>query len=130
MREGFFINESLAHMIYYFTGENISDKLIFEKREGTKSVVSEYKSYNKKGKLNVFYTPPSSRITKIIKTLMQSNDKDPIMITTIFEYLTNLCTLDNQKKFKFVMLGNTRTEERYRDDIIKTLRLVDLLKST
>ena len=61
---------------------------------------------------------------------MQSNDKDPIMITTIFEYLTNLCTLDNQKKFKFVMLGNTRTEERYRDDIIKTLRLVDLLKST
>ena len=101
MREGFFINESLAHMIYYFTGENISDKLIFEKREGTKSVVSEYKSYNKKGKLNVFYTPPSSRITKIIKTLMQSNDKDPIMITTIFEYLTNLCTVDNQKKFKY-----------------------------
>lgn len=132
MREGFFINESLAHMIYYFTGENISDKLIIEKREGIKSVVSEYKSYNKKGKLNVFYKPPESesRITKKIKTLMESNDKDPIMITTIFEYLTNLCTLDNQKKFKFVMLGNTRTEERYRDDIIKTLRLVDLLKST
>ena len=52
------------------------------------------------------------------------------MITTIFEYLTNLCTVDNQKKFKFVMLGNTRTEKKYRDDIIKTLRLVDLLKST
>jgi hypothetical protein len=133
MREGFFINESLAHMIYYFTGGNISDKLIFEKKtEGKKSVVSEYKSYNKEGKLNVFYKPPSpsSRIIKKIETLVESNDKDPIMITTIFDYLTNLCTVKDQKKFKFVMLGNTRTEAKYRDDIIKTLRLVDLLKST
>ena len=128
IREGFFINESLAHMIYYFTGENISDEVIIDKTK-TK-FVREYKSYDDKGKLNIFYKPPLERITKKIDNLNPDVTKDPIMITTIFEYLTNLCTIDNQKKFKFVMLGNTRTEERYRDDIIKTLKLVDLLKST
>jgi hypothetical protein len=146
IREGFFINESLAHMIYYFTGEeNISGITILNrtlkddlKRELEKDEsmgdqkadsVKNYESYNKKGKLNVFYTPPS-KIDGKIETLAESNDKDPIMITTIFDYLTNLCTVKDQKKFKFVMLGNTRTEAKYRDDIIKTLRLVDLLKST
>jgi len=128
MREGFFINESLAHMIYYFTGENISDKLIIEKVK--KSAVSDYKSYNRKGELNIFYKPPLLRTTNKIETLVESNDKDPIMITTIFEYLTNLCTVKDQKKFKFVMLGNTRTEDKYKDDIIKTLKLVNFLKST
>lgn len=147
IEEGFFINESLAHMIYYFTGENISEKTILkrelkddlkrelDKDENVKNEkvdsVKNYESYDKHNKLNVFYFPPKSRITeKIDKLSLKSTTDDPIMITTIFEYLTNLCTVDNQKKFKFVMLGNTRTEERYRDDIIKTLRLVDLLKST
>jgi len=147
IREGFFINESLAHMIYYFTGEeNISGKTILKRtlkddlkrelekdesmRDQQADSVKNYESYDKKGKLNVFYKPPSSRIIRKIEKLDETNDKDPIMITTIFEYLTNLCTIKDQKKFKFVMLGNTRTEAKYKDDIIKTLRLVDLLKST
>jgi len=147
IEEGVFINESLAHMIYYFTGDNISNKTILnrtlkddlkrelDKDENVKNEkvdsVKNYESYDKNNKLNVFYFPPKSRINKKIEELsLKSTTDDPIMITTIFEYLTNLCTVDKQKKFKFVMLGNTRTEERYRYDIIKTLMLVNLLKST
>lgn len=122
IREGFFINESFAHMIFYFTGGNIE-------KNKEKEIVS-YKSSNN-GKLNVFYKPPASRkIGKVIK-LQESNNSDPILITTIFEYLTNLCSEndDKIKKFRFIMLGNIRTEKKYQDDIIKTFKLINFLKS-
>lgn len=124
IKEGFFINETLAHMINYFTkGKTIKMK---------DNIVNNYKSYNKDSKLNVFYNPPSSGKVGQIEKLEESYDKDPILTTTIFDYLTNLCTKegDTSKKFKFIMLGHTRTEVEYRDDIIKTFKLIDFIKST
>jgi hypothetical protein len=123
IREGFFINESFAHMISYFTEENIVQKNKEKKING-------YKSYNE-GKLSVFYKPPATRKIGKVKELEDSNNEDPILITTIFEYLTNLCSEkdDKTKKFRFIMLGNIQTEKKYKDDIIKTLKLVDFLKS-
>jgi len=124
IKEGFFINETLAHIINYFT----KDKTI--KMKDNK--VNNYKSYNKDAKLNVFYNPPKSRKVGIIEKLEESYDNDPILTTTIFDYLTNLCTKkgDTSKKFKFIMLGHTRTEVEYRNDIIKTFKLIDFIKST
>jgi len=127
IKEGFFINESLAHMIYYFTGENLSSSTLFSKV--TKAKVNTYSSYDDKEKLNIFYKPPEK--SKSITKLPISNNKDPILITSIFDYLTSLSkNKDGSKNFRFIMLGNARTEVRYKDDIIKTFKLVNLLKST
>ena len=123
IREGFFINESFAHMIYYFSGGNI------KKMNFVKKTVSSYKSYNKKGQLNVFYDPPSSRKIVKINELQEINRDDPILITTIFEYLTNLCTEKETKKFRFIMIGNIRTEKEYKIETKNTLKFVDLFKS-
>ena len=129
IREGFFINESLAHMIYYFSGENIAKETMTNRKKiDNPNYVSTYTSYNTEEKLNVFHKPPKP---VYINTLTDESKSDPVFITTIFDYLTNLCNEKNKpKKFKFVMIGNTRTEKEYKGDITKTLKLINLLKST
>jgi hypothetical protein len=115
VKEGFFINESLNHMVKYLD-ENIKrEKICIEKQDCN---VSDYKLHeDKKDTVYTFRKLPDKD---------KKDDDDPIGTYTIFNELKNL----SGEKYKFIMIANSRTEEDKCNSIQSTFDFVDKIKST
>jgi hypothetical protein len=113
VKEGFFINESLNHMVKYLD-ENIKrEKICIEKQ---KCNVSDYNLHeDKKDTVYTFRKLPD-----------KDKDNDPIGTYTIFNELKNL----SGGKYKFIMIANSRTEEDKCNSIQSTFDFVNKIKST
>jgi len=114
VKEGFFINESLNHMVKYLDDENIKREKICNEKQ--KCYVSDYKLHeDKKDTVYTFRKLPD-----------KDKDDDPIGTYTIFNELKNL----SGEKYKFIMIANSRTEEDKCNSIQSTFDFVDKIKST
>ena len=112
VKEGFFINESLNHMVKYLD-ENIKREKICI--VGKKCNVSEYNLHE--DIKDTVYT---------FRKLPEPSKDDPIGTYTIFDELKNL----SGGKYKFIMIANSRTEEDKCNSIQSTFDFVDKIKST
>lgn len=116
VKEGFFINESLNHIVKYLD-RNIKRGNICEEKKGKENTSVE--NYNlHEDSLDTVYTflePPDKN----------PND-DPIGIYKIFNELKGL----SGGKYRFIMIANSRTEEDKCNSIQSTFDFVDKIKST
>jgi len=115
VKEGFFINESLNHIVKYLD-RNIKRGNICEKDGKENTSVANYNLHE--DSLDTVYTflePPDKN----------PND-DPIGIYTIFNELKGL----SGGKYRFIMIANSRTEEDKCNSIQSTFDFVDKIKST
>ena len=129
INEGIFINESLNHMVKYLD-PNIKSKLI--ENDISKKPNKDARYYNlheeEKNSIYVFEDPKDFKRDK--KTGRITNDE--ILTYTIFDFLTSLAgsSKEGYKKFKFIMLACSRTDENKCNEIKTTFDFVDKIKST
>lgn len=115
VKEGFFINESLNHIVKYLD-RNIKRENICKKDDKENTSVANYNLHE--DSLDTVYTflePPDKN----------PND-DPIGIYKIFNELKGL----SGGKYRFIMIANSRTEEDKCNSIQSTFDFVDKIKST
>jgi hypothetical protein len=116
LKEGFYINETINHMVYYFNKKNYKGtKVYLQPTDTTKYHIEKY------------YVSP---ITEE-KTLNASNNCLSIPIMTFLDKLSNRNKSDvDYKPTKFIMLCNTRQEEVYCEQTVETLKFAQTITST
>jgi hypothetical protein len=116
LREGFFINETINHLIYYFNKKNFkSTKIILQPNDPSKYTVSKY------------YVKPYEEE----KTINETNNCLTIPLMNFLDNLSNKGkTSVEWKPTKFIMMCMVRQEERYCNQIIETLEFASNVKSS
>jgi hypothetical protein len=114
LEEGFFINETINHLTYFFQQKN-------NKKIDAKKQLKGLDSYS----VSRFFVSPSEEQKGNINT-----SKNCLMIP-ILQYLDNQGKSANEfKPTKFIMMCNVRQEPRYCKQIIETLNFANNVKST
>jgi hypothetical protein len=120
VKEGFFINESLNHIVKYLDRNIKRENICIKDKINTCPV----KNYNlHEDSVDTVYTflePPTD------KNPTDKNPNDPIGIYKIFNELKEL----SGGKYRFIMIANSRTEEDKCNSIQSTFDFVDKIKST
>lgn len=114
LKEGYFINESINHLIYYFNKKNYrAIRTVMQSTDPEKYQVGNY------------YVNPASEETTI------SNSNNCLMIP-ILNYLDNLSRKQKVgwRPTKFLMLCMVRQEKTYCDQTIETLQFANAIKSS
>lgn len=116
LKEGFYINETINHLIYYFNKKNYKKtKIVLQPQDVSKYVVSKY------------YVNPINEETGINK----SNNCLTIPIMNFLDMLSNKHKSDvDYKPTKFIMICNVRQEEKYCDQTVETLNFAQTVSST
>lgn len=116
LKEGFFINETINHLIYYFNKKNYKQtKILLQSQNVAKYSVSKY------------YVSPITEETTINKV----NNCLTIPILNFLDTLSNKNKSDvDYKPTKFIMICNVRQEERYCDQTVETLNFAQTIAST
>jgi len=114
-KEGFFINESLNHMVKYLDESIVREDICLKNTvyPDSKCSVEKYNLHKEeKNKIYTFQNP--------------NPEDDQIGTYTIFNELINL----SGGKYRFIMIANSRTEEDKCNSIQSTFDFVDKIKST
>jgi hypothetical protein len=110
LKEGFYINETINHLIYYF---NFKNDLVT-------NVVMQSSNLKKYNTIR-YYINPKTELTAI-------NDSNNCLTIPILEFLNNL-NQDQNKPTKYIMICNVRQEPGYCDQTQKTLEFAESIKS-
>jgi nucleoside-triphosphatase THEP1 len=114
IEEGFFINETINHLTYFFQNKN-------NKKTNVKKQLQGLDSYD----ISRFFVSPKEEQIGNIK-----QDKNCLMIP-ILQYLDNQGkSTEEFKPTKFIMMCNVRQEPKYCKQIIETLEFANNVKST
>jgi hypothetical protein len=114
LEEGFFINENINHLTYFFQQKN-------NKKTDVKKQLKGIDSYSP----SRFFVSPSDEQKGNINT-----SKNCLMIP-ILQYLDNQGKSATEfKPTKFIMICNVRQESRYCKQIVETLNFANNVKST
>lgn len=116
LKEGFYINESINHLIYYFNLKNYREtKVVMQSNDPDKYS-------NKK-----YYVKPQDEMERI-------NDGNNCLMIPILKFLDNLSnknkTDTDWRPTKFITICCVRQEERYCDQTVETLDFAQTIKST
>lgn len=116
LKEGFYINETINHLIYFFNKKNYRQtKITLQPNDPGKYTVSKY------------YVNPVNE-EQAINT---ANNCLMIPIMTFLDTLSNRNKSDSDyKPTKFIMMCMVRQEERYCDQIFETLEFAQNVKSS
>lgn len=116
LKEGFYINETINHLIYYFNSKNYKKtKVVLQPSDTSKYSVGKYfvKPFEEENNVN------------------ETNNCLTIPIMTFLDTLTNKNKSDSEwKPTKFVMMCMVRQEEKYCDQIYETLDFAHNIKSS
>lgn len=113
--EGFYINETLNHMIYFFNKKNYSQtKVVMQSQDPEKYNVSRY------------YVNPSNEE----QTISTSNNCLTIPILNFLDSLSNKSKQTNYRPTKFIMITCIRQEEIYCDQTFESIEFAQSIKST
>lgn len=116
VKEGFFINESLNHMVTYL-----------DKNVKTKDICKKSKIYKDSSKCSVDEYDLRDDEKDVVYTFQTPNDKDDNIGTyTIFNKFKEL----SKGKYRFIMIANSRTEEEKCNNIQNTFNFLNKIKST
>lgn len=116
LQEGFYINECINHLSYFFQKKNFKEtKIIPQKR---------LEDYNTKN----FYVNPQKEDAGQID-ISSSNMRNCLMIPTL-KYLDSLSQTDQFKPTKFIMLCNVIQDKSKCNEILETLEFANSIKST
>lgn len=116
LKEGFYINETLNHLVYYFNNKTL-----------TKTPVIAQSSDVTKYSLSKFYVSPKTEE----KTISASNNCLTIPIMKFLDALSNKRNKkDEFKPTKFIMLVMVRQEELYCDQTYKSLDFAQSVRSS
>lgn len=119
--EGFFINESINHLIYFF---NLKNGSYNTKEKEFKFSQKNQKSVDKYDSAK-YYIDPTSENQRI--TTGNNKDRNCLMIP-ILNYLGTLS--DKPTKTKYIMMCMMRQDIRYCSQIFETLEFADKVKSS
>lgn len=112
LREGFYINETINHLVYYFNKKNWRQtKILLQSQDATKYLVDRY------------YVNPIKEETII-------NTGNNSLTIPIMNFLDNLSSRQTYKPTKFIMLCNVRQEEKYCKQTAETLAFAQTIAST
>jgi hypothetical protein len=116
LKEGFYINETINHLIYFFNKKNYRQtKIMLQPSDPTKYTVSKY-----------FVSP--------IKEEQAINNANNCLMIPIMRFLDTLSNRNKSetdyKPTKFIMMCMIRQEERYCDQIFETLDFAQNVKSS
>lgn len=116
LKEGFYINETINHLVYYFNKKNYKKtKVLLQPDSAEKYLVDR------------FYVSPMNEESVINK----SNNCLTIPIMNFLDTLSNKNKSDiDYKPTKFIMLCNVRQEEKYCDQTVETLNFAQTVSST
>jgi hypothetical protein len=116
LKEGFYINETINHLVYYFNKKNYKKtKVLLQPDSAEKYLVDR------------FYVSPVNEESVINK----SNNCLTIPIMNFLDTLSNKNKSDvGYKPTKFIMLCNVRQEEKYCDQTVETLNFAQTVSST
>jgi hypothetical protein len=113
--EGFYINETINHMIYFFNKKNYTKtKVIMQSQDPEKYTVSKY------------YVNPTNE-EQVINT---SNNCLTIPILNFLDSLSSKSKQSNFKPTKFIMITCIRQEETYCDQTFESIEFAQSIKST
>ena len=122
LNEGFYINETLNHLIYYFNLKNgITKKVIKQKKDDRMNVMYSVDNY---------FVSPSSELKGDINT---SNNS---LMIPILQFLDNLNKSEKTEKVeswmpsKFITLACVRQELVYCDSTMESIMFADNIKSS
>jgi hypothetical protein len=116
LREGFYINETINHLVYYFNKKNY-------RNVDVRLQPADVGKYNMKS----YYVNPTTEETSISTT----NNCLTIPIMNFLDALSNRNKADvDWKPTKFSMMCMIRQEERYCDQILETLEFAQNIKSS
>ena len=116
LKSGFYINETLNHLIYYFNVKNYREhKVVLQSQDGLKYSVTRYyvKPQDEEQMINSGNNCLMIPILKFLDTLSNKNKK-----------------LDEWLPTKFVTICCVRQEEKYCDQTFETLQFAQSIKST
>jgi chromosome segregation ATPase len=116
LKEGFYINETINHIIYYFNKKNYKQtKVMLQSSDPEKYTVSKY------------YVSPINEEQAI-------NTANNCLTIPIMKFLDNLSNRNKSdvdfRPTKFIMINHVRQEERYCDQTFETLQFAQMVKST
>jgi hypothetical protein len=116
LKEGFYINETINHLIYYFNLKNYRDtKVIMQSNDPDK--------YNN----TRYYIKPQDEMERL-------NEGNNCLMIPILKFLDNLSNKNKSdtdwRPTKFITLCCVRQEERYCDQTVETLEFAQTIKST
>ena len=116
LKEGFYINETINHLVYFFNKKNYRQtKITLQPSDPAKYTVSKY------------YVSPVNE-EQAVNT---ANNCLMIPIMTFLDTLSNRNKSDSDyKPTKFIMMCMVRQEERYCDQIFETLEFAQNVKSS
>lgn len=116
LKEGFYINETINHLVYFFNKKNYRNtKVTLQPTDPTKYAVNKY------------YVNPTSEESSI-------NEANNCLTIPIMKFLDNLSNKNASevdfKPTKFIMMCMVRQEERYCDQTFETLEFANNVKSS
>jgi hypothetical protein len=116
LKEGFYINETINHLTYYFNKKNYKEIITGKQSKNADE-------YN----VSKFYVTPSVEEDLI-------NESNNCLMIPILKFLDKLSGSDTAqgrfKPTKFIMMCMVRQEERYCDQIHETLEFAEKVKSS
>lgn len=112
LREGFYINETINHLVYYFNKKNYKTTDVKKQRESLDL-------YNP----NKYFVNPKDEESRI------DSNNNSLMIP-IMNYLDRLSNKSEFKPTKFICICCIRQEPKYCNQILKTFEFADKVKST
>jgi predicted P-loop ATPase/GTPase len=114
LKEGFYINETINHMIYFFQKKNF-------KTPKVNLLKPDLEKYDVSG---VFIDPRAEE-----KSI---NSANACLTIPVLKYLDNItkAKLTDYKPTKFIMMCNVRQEERYCEQTMATLKFAESIAST
>lgn len=116
LRESFYINETINHLIYYFNKKNYKNtKVVLQPTNAEKYDVNKY------------YVSPVSEEGSV-------NRVNNCLLIPIMSFLDNLSNKnksdEDYRPTKFIMICNVRQEEKYCNQTVETLNFAQTIAST
>jgi len=116
LKEGFYINETINHIVYFFNQKNYKPtKVMLQPSDPEKYSVTKY------------YVNPVNEEQTI-------NSGNNCLTIPIMKFLDNLSNKNKSdidfRPTKFIMINHVRQEERYCDQTYETLQFAQVVKST
>ena len=111
LKEGFYINESLNHLVYFFNQKNNVNTNVYAQS-------GSLQKYNP----SKYYISPKTEMVSI-------KEANNCLTIPIMQFLDNLSKY-NDKPSKFIIICNIREESEYCQDTIESLSFVNSIKSS
>jgi hypothetical protein len=136
IKEGFYINESINHLMYYFQKKiGIESEYILNTKSFITNTTSKEKSQKNMGQYKLIYDNNKYFFNPSSNQKTYSNDIEGFCLTqSILKFLdTGIVPVKQQeppKPTKFIMICAIRQEQKYAEDVIATMEFADKIKST